>query len=88
MEEDRGDGLPYCGRSPTEEDAPGGCWPGMATLQVDHKNKNVMDNDPVNLRWACPACHKISDSRTEKGVSIKGDEFGYTKMDVMDLLED
>lgn len=60
----------------------------MATLQVDHKNKNVMDNDPVNLRWACPACHKISDSRTEKGVSIKGDEFGYTKMDVMDLLED
>jgi hypothetical protein len=36
-----------------------------------------MDNDPVNLNWRCPSCHKKSDSKTAKGVSQKGDEFGY-----------
>lgn len=50
----------------------------MAQLQVNHINKNVLDNDPVNLEWMCPSCHKYKDSATEKGVSIKGDdEHGY-----------
>lgn len=77
----------FCGRSPTVEDAPGGHYPGMETLQADHKNKNVLDNDPTNLRWACASCHKESDSRTEKGVSIVGEEYGY-ETDVLGLLED
>lgn len=74
----------YCGRSPVDPDAPGGHYPGMSQLQVNHLNKNVMDNDPVNLVWACPSCHKKQDSRTEKGVSTKGDEHGYA----VDFLSD
>ncbi len=67
-----------CGRSPTEEDAPGGHYPAMGQLQVNHINKNVLDNDPVNLEWMCASCHKYKDSQTEKGVSVKGeDEYGY-----------
>jgi hypothetical protein len=31
-----------------------------------------MDNDLVNLEWLCPSCHKLEDSKTEKGVSQKG----------------
>src|SRR5215831_4564022 len=59
----------YCGRTPdpTVDSPPGGCYPGMAVLQVDHINKNVRDNDPANLTWACPSCHKEQDSKTEKG---------------------
>lgn len=38
------------------------------TLDVNHKNKNLLDNDPVNLEWLCRRCHKAIDSRTEKGV--------------------
>jgi uncharacterized protein YlaI len=49
----------------------------MASLQVNHINKDILDNDPVNLEWVCSSCHKLIDSQTEKGVSIKGDEFGY-----------
>lgn len=74
-------GRPYwcadCGRSPTVKDAPGGYYPGMATLQADHENKTLSDIDPVNLNWRCSSCHKESDARTAKGVSIKGDEWGY-----------
>lgn len=67
-----------CGRSPTDPNAPGGHYPGMSQLQVNHINKNILDNDPANLEWVCPACHKLIDSQTEKGVSTKaGDEWGY-----------
>lgn len=66
-----------CGRSPVREDAPGGYYPSMETLQVNHINKNVLDNDPVNLEWLCASCHKVKDSQTEKGESAKGDEYGY-----------
>lgn len=66
-----------CGRSPTDPDAPGGYYPGMEQLQVNHINKNILDNDLVNLEWACASCHKILDSRTAPGVSVKGDEYGY-----------
>lgn len=38
------------------------------TLDVDHLNKNVLDNDPINLRWKCRRCHKASDAKTAKGV--------------------
>lgn len=66
-----------CGRSPTDENAPGGMYPNMGTLQVNHINKNILDNDPVNLEWLCPSCHKDKDSQTEAGVSVKQNEFGY-----------
>lgn len=71
-----------CGRSPTIKDAPGGYYPGMAQLQVNHINKNILDNDPVNLEWVCTACHKYLDRQTAPGVSIKGDEFGYGMLGV------
>lgn len=47
-------------------------------LQADHENKNLLDNDPANLNWRCPSCHKIRDKQTAKGISTKGsDEHGY-----------
>jgi ribosomal protein L37AE/L43A len=82
-------GQPYvcadCGCSPKDlpADAPQNLElapVGMQTvgsLQADHENKNIMDNDTANLKWRCPSCHKLSDSRTGKGESTKGDEFGY-----------
>jgi hypothetical protein len=57
----------------------------MAVLQVDHINKDVMDNDPANLTWACASCHKEQDSKTGKGESRKGDEFGYGKTNPFEL---
>lgn len=49
------------------------------TLDVDHINKNLLDNDPVNLKWMCRkyGCHKNSDKVTSKGVSRKDNEQGY-----------
>jgi hypothetical protein len=49
----------------------------MATLQANHINKNIMDNDPANLEWLCPSCHREKDNRTAKGVSVIENEFGY-----------
>lgn len=67
-----------CGRSPKDPEAPGGYYPAMSELQVNHINKDVLDNDPVNLDWVCPSCHKVIDSQTEKGVSTRTtDEWGY-----------
>lgn len=74
-----------CGRSPSVPDAPGGCYPGIRTLQANHINKNLMDIDPVNLEWLCPSCHKEIDSTTEKGVSTIDDEFGYNIKDPFGL---
>lgn len=37
------------------------------TLDVNHKNKNILDNDPANLEWLCRRCHKAEDSQTAKG---------------------
>lgn len=74
-------GRPYwcarCGRSPTDENAPGGRWTGMATLEANHKNKVLSDIDLVNLEWLCKSCHKEADMVTAPGVSPKGDEHGY-----------
>lgn len=47
----------------------------VSSLQADHKSKNIMDNDPANLAWKCPRCHKLSDSKTKKGVI--SENFGY-----------
>lgn len=66
-----------CGRSNRDEEAPGGFFPAMGELQVNHINKNIMDNDPANLQYLCPSCHKEKDQQTEKGVSLVTDEFGY-----------
>jgi hypothetical protein len=49
----------------------------VSQLQVNHINKDIMDNDPVNLEWLCPSCHKLKDKQTARGVSLKGDEWGY-----------
>jgi hypothetical protein len=46
-------------------------------LDANHRNKNVLDNDPVNVEWLCRSCHKNYDSQTGKGVSVRGDEHGY-----------
>ena len=46
-------------------------------LDAQHKNKNWMDNDLANLEWLCRKCHKEEDRQTEKGVSLKDDEYGY-----------
>lgn len=37
------------------------------TLDVNHKNKNILDNDLANLEWLCRKCHKAEDSKTAKG---------------------
>lgn len=76
-----------CGRSPKElpkdaphdlELAPVEKQFASVTLQANHVNKNIMDNDPVNLEWLCPSCHRLKDQLTEKGVSIKGENpHGY-----------
>jgi hypothetical protein len=69
-----------CGRSPDPafaDLASGGVYPGIGTLQVNHINKNIMDNDPVNLEYLCASCHKEIDQTTEKGQSVIDDEFGY-----------
>ena len=59
------------------QEAPGGMFPGIGTLQVQHINKNIMDNDPANLEWLCASCHKEVDQQTAKGVSTINDKFGY-----------
>lgn len=46
-------------------------------LDVNHINKNILDDDPANLEYLCRPCHKAADSVTEKGVSKIEDEFGY-----------
>lgn len=50
---------------------------GLASLQANHKNKNLEDCDPANGEWLDPSCHKEEDQKTEKGVSSQGDEYGY-----------
>lgn len=49
----------------------------MGALQANHKNKILSDIDPANLEWLCASCHKNVDQKTEKGVSLYGDEWGY-----------
>lgn len=66
-----------CGRSPTDKEAPGGYYPGMGTLQVNHKSKVLADIDPANLERLCPSCHKEVDSVSAKGVDPEYDRHGY-----------
>lgn len=47
------------------------------SLDANHVNKNIYDNDPVNLEYLCRPCHKNEDSKTAKGVSKIEDEHGY-----------
>lgn len=78
-----------CGRSPRVADAPGGYYPSMAELQVNHINKDILDNDPVNLQWLCVSCHKKKDSQTDKGESIKGpNELGYNFLAGVEVIPD
>ncbi len=51
-------------------------YKGLA-LECNHINKNILDNDPVNVQWLCKSCHKRADLVTEKGVSTVENEFGY-----------
>ena len=56
-------------------------WPEekreLTQLQVDHENKDWTDNDPANLEWRCPSCHRLADNQTAKGVSRVEDPSGY-----------
>lgn len=46
-------------------------------LDANHKNKNILDNDPSNLEWVCRDCHYKLDRATEKGVSgVEDDQYG------------
>lgn len=47
------------------------------SLQVQHINKDVLDNDEVNLKWMCASCHKLEDQQSGVGESLKDNEFGY-----------
>lgn len=33
------------------------------SLEVNHKNKVLEDNDPANLEWLCKTCHKEADTK-------------------------
>ena len=56
-------------------------WPEddrvLTQLQVDHESKDYTDNDPANLNWRCPSCHRFADNTTGKGESRTGDQSGY-----------
>jgi hypothetical protein len=78
-----------CGRSPSDPDAPGGYYPSMAELQVNHINKNLLDVDPVNLEYLCSSCHKKKDSQTATGVSIRGEnELGFNFLAGVKVVKD
>ena len=80
-------GRPYvcekCGKSPLTlpPDAPKALKlapVGMRTvkqIEVNHKNKNIMDNDLANLQYLCSSCHKLTDNKVVKGKAI--DDFGF-----------
>lgn len=53
------------------------------TLDVNHKNKNILDNDPANLEWLCRRCHKAEDSKTEKG-EMSGEAHSSLYGDLLD----
>lgn len=47
-------------------------------LEVNHKDKNIMNNDPINLEYLCShPCHKKKDSQTAKGVAVEEVDHGY-----------
>lgn len=51
------------------------------TLDVNHRNKNILDNDPANLEWLCRKCHKNEDMQTAKGVmSDKAEQSLYGEL--------
>lgn len=39
-------------------------------LQAQHMTKDLTQNSVQFLKWLCPSCHKLEDSKTEKGVSV------------------
>jgi hypothetical protein len=59
-------------------------WPKknrvLTQLQVDHLNKDFTDNDPSNLVWRCPSCHRLADNMTGVGES-QIDDGGWTGWD-------
>ena len=58
--------LNEIGRSETcEKCGCGNTWEGEPlTLQVDHKNSNILDDSPDNLRYLCPNCHSQTNSHS------------------------
>ena len=68
-----------CGKSTKEppKDAPTWfeeIWPENnrvldSQLQANHLTKDLTVNTDDMVEWLCPSCHKIKDSKTEKGES-------------------
>jgi len=46
------------------------------SLQANHINKDITDNDPANGEWLCALCHKALDSMSAVG-EIDSSEYGY-----------
>ena len=48
-------------------------WPTanrvLTKLEVQHKTKDLRDNDEAFLSWLCPSCHKLEDMETAVGES-------------------
>lgn len=42
------------------------------TLQLDHINGNIKDNNLKNLRWLCPNCHSQTENWGIKNISEEG----------------
>jgi hypothetical protein len=77
----------YCHKTSVESppDAPANFadfWPETkrvlkSSLDANHKDKNLLNNDPSNGEWCCRSCHKLADNKTEKRVSTDVDTHGY-----------
>jgi hypothetical protein len=44
-------------------------------LEADHESKDYTNNELDYVNWKCKSCHRLDDSRTEKGVPQKTENY-------------